>query len=131
MGLNAENIPGEHTNLAEQELLIAERHAALREAFTDLPASCQQLIAMLIKDPPVPYAKISAELGIPIGSIGPTRRRCLDKLRRHPLITALINAEPATGELDTPGAKQRCYDNDQQITKARGHIWMICAQSPK
>jgi RNA polymerase sigma factor (sigma-70 family) len=129
--LDAENIPDEQTDLAEQELLIAERHAALREAFTHLPPRWQRLIAMLIEDPPVPYAKISAELGIPIGSIGPTRRRCLDKLRRHPLITALINAEPATGELDTPGAKQRCYNNDQQITKARGHIWMICAQSPK
>jgi RNA polymerase sigma factor (sigma-70 family) len=92
IGLDAENIPGEQTNLAEQELLIAERHAALREAFTCLPTGCQQLIAMLIEDPPVPYAKISAELGIPIGSIGPTRSRCLDKLRRHPAITALVNA---------------------------------------
>jgi DNA-directed RNA polymerase specialized sigma24 family protein len=41
----------------------------------------------------VPYAQISARLGIPVGSIGPTRRRCLDKLRRHPAIAALINAE--------------------------------------
>jgi hypothetical protein len=40
----------------------------------------------------VPYAKISAELGIPIGSIGPIRSRCLDKLRRHPAITALLDA---------------------------------------
>ncbi|HEX7269406.1 MAG TPA: hypothetical protein VF256_18565, partial [Streptosporangiaceae bacterium] len=71
----------------------AERHAALREAFTCLPPSGQQLIAMLIQDPPVPYAQISAELGIPVGSIGPTRRRCLDKLRSHPAIAALIDAE--------------------------------------
>ena len=41
----------------------------------------------------MPYAQISARLGIPVGSIGPTRRRCLDKLRRHPAIAALINAE--------------------------------------
>jgi hypothetical protein len=41
----------------------------------------------------VPYDKISAELGIPVASIGPNRDRCLDKLRRHPAITALINAE--------------------------------------
>jgi hypothetical protein len=41
----------------------------------------------------VPYAEISARLGIPIGSIGPTRRRCLDKLRRHPAIAALISAD--------------------------------------
>jgi RNA polymerase sigma factor (sigma-70 family) len=93
--LDAANIPGQQTGLAEQQLLTAERHAALREALTCLPTSCQRLIAMLIEDPPVPYAKISAELGIPIGSIGPTRSRCLDKLRRHPAITALVNAEPS------------------------------------
>jgi RNA polymerase sigma factor (sigma-70 family) len=93
--LDAANIPGQQTDIAEQELLIAERHAALREALTDLPAGCQRLIAMLIEDSPVPYAKISAQLGIPIGSIGPTRGRCLDKLRRHPAITALVNAGPS------------------------------------
>jgi RNA polymerase sigma factor (sigma-70 family) len=93
--LDAVNIPGQQTGLAELQLLTAERHAALQEAFTCLSTSCQRLIAMLIEDPPVPYAKISAELGIPIGSIGPTRGRCLDKLRRHPAITALVNAEPS------------------------------------
>jgi len=77
---------------AEEELLKAERQAALREAFTCLPPGCQRLLAMLIQDPPVPYAQISAELGIPVGSIGPSRARCLAKLRRHPAITALINA---------------------------------------
>jgi len=48
---------------------------------------------LLIEDPPVPYAEISARLGIPIGSIGPTRRRCLDKLRRHPAIAAMIDTD--------------------------------------
>jgi RNA polymerase sigma factor (sigma-70 family) len=96
---DAEDIADEQAVTADEELLQAERHAALREAFTCLPPSCQQLIAMLIQDPPVPYTQISAELGIPIGSIGPTRRRCLDKLRRYPAIAALIEAE--TGS--TPG----------------------------
>jgi hypothetical protein len=59
---------------------------------------------MLIEDPPAPYAKISAELGIPIGSIGPTRSRCLDKLRHHPAITALVNAQPSEREQWTAGA---------------------------
>jgi RNA polymerase sigma factor (sigma-70 family) len=97
--LDAEDIADEQAVTAEEELLQAERHAALREAFTYLPPSCQQLIAMLIQDPPVPYVQISAELGIPVGSIGPTRRRCLAKLRQHPAIAALIDAE--TGR--TPG----------------------------
>jgi DNA-directed RNA polymerase specialized sigma24 family protein len=45
-----------------------------------------------MEDPPVPYAEISDRLGIPIGSIGPTRRRCLEKLRQDPAIAALIDA---------------------------------------
>ena len=50
-------------------------------------------MAMLLKDPPMSYAEISAALGIPVSSIGPTRGRCLEKMRRHPAIAALIDAE--------------------------------------
>ena len=92
----AENIPDGEAETIEQGLLAAERHAALHEAFTHLPPRDQQLIALLTEDPPVPYAQISARLGIPVGSIGPNRRRCLDKLRRHPAIAALISAEAQT-----------------------------------
>ena len=91
--LDAETIADEQAGTAEQDLFAAERHAALRQAFADLPPDGQQLIAMLLADPPVPYAQISARLGIPVGSIEPKRARCLDKLRRHPAITALINAD--------------------------------------
>ena len=52
---------------------------------------------MLIEDPPLAYAEISARLGIPVGSIGPSRGRCLDKLRRYPAIAALINVDAQTG----------------------------------
>ena len=90
--LAAGTIPDEHAQAAGQDLLAAERHAALRAAFGQLPPGCQQLLALLLHDPALSYAEISARLGIPVGSIGPTRRRCLDKLRRHPAITALINA---------------------------------------
>jgi RNA polymerase sigma factor (sigma-70 family) len=90
---DVEILPDEQAGTAEQDLLAAERHAALREAFPTLPASGQQLIALLIADPPVPYAEISARLGIPVGSIGPNRSRCLNKLRRYPAIAALINAD--------------------------------------
>ena len=72
---------------------------------------------MLIQDPPVPYAEISARLGIPVGSIGPTRGRCLDKLRRHPAIAALINAEAPNAEL-TSMPSQWCR-NDDQMPDAR------------
>ena len=91
-----ETVADRQTTTAEQELLAAERHAALHQAFTCLSPSRQQLMAMLIEDPPVPYTEISARLGIPVSSIGPTRRRCLDQLRRHPAIAALINADDWT-----------------------------------
>jgi RNA polymerase sigma factor (sigma-70 family) len=93
---DAEDIPDGQAETIEQGLLAAERHAALREAFTHLPPRDQQLIALLIEDPPVPYAEISTRLGIPVGSIGPNRRRCLDKLRHHPAIAALNSAEAQT-----------------------------------
>jgi len=90
---DAETIPDVQARTAEQELLAAERHAALREALAQLTPRERQLMAVLTADPPVSYAEISARLGIPVGSIGPTRGRCLDKLRRYPAIAALRNAE--------------------------------------
>ena len=93
--LDAETLPDDQAGTAEQELLAAERQAVLREAFLDLPPCGQRLIALLLEDPPLPYAEISVRLGIPIGSIGPNRRRYLDKMRRHPAIAALVGAEAA------------------------------------
>jgi RNA polymerase sigma factor (sigma-70 family) len=90
---DAESIPDAQAEIAERELLQAERDAALRAALTCLPPGCQRLIAILIEDPPVPYATISGKLGIPIGSIGPNRARCLEKLRRHPAIAALTERQ--------------------------------------
>ncbi len=89
------NMADEQTATAEHELLAAERNAALREAFARLSPGGQRLLAMLITDPPVPYTEISARLGIPVGSIGPSRRRYLERLRRDPAIARLINAEAA------------------------------------
>ena len=91
--LDPQDIPDQQAAVADDELLRAERYAALREALAQLPPSCQRLIALLAEDPPLPYAQISARLGIPAGSIGPTRSRCLAKLRRHPAIAALTGAD--------------------------------------
>jgi RNA polymerase sigma factor (sigma-70 family) len=88
-----ENRPDEQAKTVEHELLKAERHATLREAFARLPLPSQRLLALLVADPPVPYAEISARLGIPVGSIGPNRSRSLDRLRRDPAIVSLINGE--------------------------------------
>jgi DNA-directed RNA polymerase specialized sigma24 family protein len=83
---------------AEQQVLAAERHTALCEALADLPPAWRQLIVMLTADPPVPHAEIGARLGIAIGSIGPTRARCLDRLRNHPATAALIDADSHRSE---------------------------------
>src|SRR5208283_3729366 len=77
----------------DEEILMAERNAALRAAFAELPPRCQQLLSMLLRDPPPSYAEIHAELGIPVGSIGPQRARCLDRLRRSSALAALGEGE--------------------------------------
>ena len=60
---------------------------------------CQQLLALLIGDRPLSYVQISAQLGIPAGSIGPCRDRCLGVPRRDPVIGALLN--PGTSAMET------------------------------
>ena len=73
----------------EQEIIVAERNAALRTALAELPPHCRDLLTLLISDPPQSYAEISATLRIRIGSIGPTRARCLERLRKSSTLIAL------------------------------------------
>ena len=72
----------------EEEILAAERNAALRAAFAELPPNYQKLLGMLVADPPPSYAQISVALNIPVGSIGPQRARCLQRLRQSAALTA-------------------------------------------
>jgi RNA polymerase sigma factor (sigma-70 family) len=65
----------------DEALLAAERAEHVRAALAHLPPQWQQLLELLMADPPVSYAEISDQLGLPVGSIGPTRSRCLAKLR--------------------------------------------------
>ena len=64
-------------------LLISERDAALRRSFSRLRASDQALLRLLAAEPRPPYEEISAALDMPIGSIGPTRQRALERLRQE------------------------------------------------
>jgi DNA-directed RNA polymerase specialized sigma24 family protein len=80
----------------DEEILMVERNAALRAVFAELPTRCQQLLSMLISDPPYSYAAIHEELGIPIGSIGPQRARCLERLRRSSAFIELGEGEAAS-----------------------------------
>jgi RNA polymerase sigma factor (sigma-70 family) len=63
-------------------LLADERALTLRSAFGRLGDECQRLLRLLLVEPPMPYDDIAAAVGRPRGSLGPTRRRCLDALRR-------------------------------------------------
>ena len=65
----------------DERLLADESAQVVRDALSRLPRRWQRLLEMLMSDPPVSYAEISDELGLPIGSIGPTRGRCLARLR--------------------------------------------------
>jgi RNA polymerase sigma factor (sigma-70 family) len=106
LALDAEDVWDDHAEIAEQQLLAAEQHVALRQAFASLPPRCQQLITLLIHDPPMPSAQISATLGVSAGNIGSMRRHCLHELRSAPAIAALLGAEAAT----TPGQQLRSGD---------------------
>lgn len=61
-----------------------ELAADVRRAFHALDEECRQIIAVLVLADPAPsYVEASELLGRPVGSLGPSRRRCLDKLRTH------------------------------------------------
>ena len=70
-----------HAPEVDERLLADERAQVVRDAMSRLPGRWQRLLEMLMADPPVPYTEISDQLGLPIGSIGPTRGRCLAQLR--------------------------------------------------
>jgi RNA polymerase sigma factor (sigma-70 family) len=94
----ARTVPAEHSTLAplgevddhtpeqavldaEQALLETERARQVWRAFGGLSARCQQLLRVLTATPPPSYADAAAALDMPVGSIGPTRARCLGRLR--------------------------------------------------
>jgi RNA polymerase sigma factor (sigma-70 family) len=81
---------GAGTPAVDRDLLEAERHEALLIALAELPDRQRDLLLLLIEDPPLSYEEISRRLGLPIGSIGPTRARSLSRLRGSSQLQALI-----------------------------------------
>lgn len=77
-----------------EELMTAQRHTALVEALVELPTDRRELILLLTEDPPLSYAEISSRSGLPIGSIGPTRARALEQLRRSHAFRHLMSPDP-------------------------------------
>lgn len=60
-----------------------ERRSAVRKALARLGDGCRELLTLLTVDPPLPYSEVAELVGRPVGSLGPTRQRCLKELRRH------------------------------------------------
>jgi RNA polymerase sigma factor (sigma-70 family) len=77
------------TPAVDDRLLTDERNRLLWRAFLGLPLKCQQLLRIVAMVDRPDYAAVSDALGMPHGSIGPTRGRCLAKLRE------LLLADPA------------------------------------
>jgi RNA polymerase sigma factor (sigma-70 family) len=82
----------DHVDVAA-DLLRAERHQALRDGLAELSRADQQLLVLLAADPPLSYRDISTRLGMPVGSIGPTRSRCLARLRGTAAMSAYLRAD--------------------------------------
>jgi len=66
---------------ADAPVIQAEQDARLWGAFSTLPMLCRSLLRVLMADPVPSYAEVSAALDMPVGSIGPRRARCLQRLR--------------------------------------------------
>lgn len=66
---------------AEHSALLTDQQRRLWALVSELPERCRRLLAVIAFAPKPDYARIATDLGIPIGSIGPTRGRCLAKLR--------------------------------------------------
>lgn len=73
----------------DAELQRRENEQAVRNGLAQLTGSQRRLLILLTAEPAVPYAQISAELGLPIGSIGPTRARYLQKLGKTEAVRRL------------------------------------------
>jgi RNA polymerase sigma factor (sigma-70 family) len=83
-------------------LLRQERDRALWRAFQSLPSSCKVLLLMLTAEPAFTYEEVSASLDMPVGSIGPTRSRCLGRLRKNSELRASVHEQSAVaGERST------------------------------
>jgi len=67
----------------DERLLDDEQLREVLVVFEDISPRCRELLQMLCLDPPLEYEEISEILGMAIGSIGPTRARCLDRIRKR------------------------------------------------
>jgi RNA polymerase sigma factor (sigma-70 family) len=70
-------------------LVQEERRSALHQAVAALPGRQRALLGVLVRDPEADYVTVARALSMPVGSIGPTRARSLERLRRSPALLAV------------------------------------------
>jgi RNA polymerase sigma factor (sigma-70 family) len=73
-------------------VVATERRTALRRAVATLPPRQRDVITLLAAEPTPSYERIAEQLGMPIGSVGPTRRRATERLQRHGRLAELGEA---------------------------------------
>jgi RNA polymerase sigma factor (sigma-70 family) len=80
---NPANEPADEAHLRlDADILKLQRQHLIRQSIKTLPKRCRELLKLLFyTDTPLSYAELSRQMGIPTASIGPTRVRCLDKLK--------------------------------------------------
>ncbi len=70
--------------IAETLMQQTQEEQMLREAIGNLTPQCRRLVELLFfETPPRPYTEVAADLGLAIGSIGFTRQKCIERLRRN------------------------------------------------
>lgn len=82
----------------DEDIVRAELRQALRDGLNELSARDQWLLRLRAADPPVSYQEISRLMDMPVGSIGPTLRRCLDRLRDSRAMRAYLRPTPTAPE---------------------------------
>jgi RNA polymerase sigma factor (sigma-70 family) len=83
--------PVEHRH-PEAVMLESERVRALRSAVRRLPRRQQRVLAAVLTMPDASYERLSKTLGMPVGSIGPTRLRGLHRLRSDRRLAEAVGA---------------------------------------
>jgi RNA polymerase sigma factor (sigma-70 family) len=96
--------PQERREDPEAAVVDAEAVVAVQAAVAVLPGHCRQLLLSLAADPPATYQQLSEEMGMPVGSIGPTRSRCLQKLERLLRRSANLAVSTAAAPKPSPTA---------------------------
>jgi RNA polymerase sigma factor (sigma-70 family) len=114
-----ESLPADQPAV-EAELEILEEQAMVRLALSALPEGCRRLLTALYYEDPTPdYSSLSRRLGVPIGSLGPTRARCIERLRR--ILAGLVAPRAGISEPPTPTSPAGGpHPPDREIRRSHG-----------